>query len=117
MMVICRRLGWVLGASSSCGDDFIEPTDEEVDDLCRMAVHSGQELCANKYFLRCFVFDVGVLPTFILFMLGTNDMEIRLGITQVLKGMIPRRESVWDSVAVSGIADFLLGCGPALKIP
>ncbi|KAG4423737.1 hypothetical protein IFR04_003162 [Cadophora malorum] len=117
MMVICKRLGWVLDASSPGGDDFIEPTDEDVDDLCWMAVQSGQELCANKYFLRCFVFDVGVLPTFILFMLGTDDMDIRFGITQVLKGMIPRRESVWDSVAVSGIADFLLSCGPSLKIP
>ncbi|PVH73626.1 hypothetical protein DL98DRAFT_659332 [Cadophora sp. DSE1049] len=117
MMVICKRLGWVLGECSPGGEKTIEPTDESVDDLCRIAVHSGQELCANKYFLRCFVFDVGVLPTYILFMLGTEDMDIRYQITQVLRGMIPRRESVWDSVAISRIADVFLSCGPSLKIP
>ncbi|KAH7416684.1 hypothetical protein BKA64DRAFT_272898 [Cadophora sp. MPI-SDFR-AT-0126] len=117
MMVICKRLGWVLGECTPGEESTIEPIDESVDDLCRIGVQSGQELCANKYFLRCFVFDVGVLPMYILFILGTEDMDIRYQITQVLRGMIPRRESVWDSVAVSGIADFLLSCGPSLKIP
>ncbi|KAK0118517.1 hypothetical protein ONS95_007408 [Cadophora gregata] len=117
MMVICKRLGWVLGECSADGSPAIEPTDESVDDLCRRGVRSGEELCANKYFLRCFVFDVGVLPTYLLFMLGTEDMDVRYRITQVLRGMIPRRESVWDSAAVAGIADFLFSCGPSLKIP
>ncbi|KAL2064563.1 hypothetical protein VTL71DRAFT_3700 [Oculimacula yallundae] len=116
-MVIKRRLGWVLDDSVPSPGVVVEEYDESVDDVCRTMVDAGRELCVDKHFMRCFTFDPGVLPTLLLVMFGTEDLDIRFEITEILRDMIPRKESVWDSVDVSKLADVLYSHGSSLRIP
>ncbi|KAH9209926.1 hypothetical protein DL95DRAFT_526596 [Leptodontidium sp. 2 PMI_412] len=117
LTVITRRTGWVLGDFEPCSGNIVEQPEESSEDLCREVVESGKELCADKHFLRCFTFDPGVIPTLLLVIFCTEDMDIRYGVAGILRDMIPRRESVWDSAVVSSMADIILSRGSSLKIP
>ncbi|KAH7348918.1 hypothetical protein BKA65DRAFT_536827 [Rhexocercosporidium sp. MPI-PUGE-AT-0058] len=117
LLVITRRTGWVLGSLDPRSDNSIEEPEESDEELCREAVESGKELCSNEHFLRCFTFDPGAIPTLFMVIFCTEDMEIRSQVAGILRDMIPRRESVWDSVVVSNMADILLSRGASLQIP
>jgi hypothetical protein len=78
--------------------DLFIPISRKIIDLSKL-------VAADPSFRKTFVFDCGIVPRLFIVVCICLDMNVRREALQVLREIVPRREGVWDSLALVRVGE------------
>jgi hypothetical protein len=80
---------------------------------CRELVDLSMFVTNDPKFLKSFVWDCGIVPGLSIVIAACFEMSIRKEALGILRGIVPRREGVWDSVTAVDFGERCLGVSGA----
>lgn len=108
LLVMACETGFRIDTSRNMALEEVRNTYGSVRGLCEEMLHLGMLVVYDPEFVRCYVFDFGIIVCIFIILFATYDHDLEDQVVQILKAMRPRKEGVWDSSVMAGAAEMIV---------
>ncbi|KAH7382016.1 hypothetical protein BKA64DRAFT_218449 [Cadophora sp. MPI-SDFR-AT-0126] len=108
LLVMACEIGFRMETSTNMAMEEVQTKYGSVRGLCEEMLHLGRLVVHDPEFLKCYVFDFGIIMCIFIILFATYDHDLEEQTVQILKDMRPRKEGVWDSSAMAGAAEMIV---------
>ena len=84
--------------------DALSTRSDPITSSRKLLAHS-RALIANPHYPKCFVFDIGIIPSLLIIVVLCLDISLKKEALSILREMQPRIECVFDSRVVANVGD------------
>ncbi|PVH71821.1 hypothetical protein DL98DRAFT_520866 [Cadophora sp. DSE1049] len=108
LLVMACEVGFRIETSTNIAMEEAQTKYGSVRGLCEEMLHLGRLVVLDPEFLRCYVFDFGIIMCIFIILFATYDHDLEDQTVRILKAMRPRKEGVWDSSVMAGVAEMIV---------
>ena len=108
LLAMACEIGFRVDTSTNIALEEVRKTYGSVRGLCEEMLHLGTLVVYDSEFVRCYVFDFGIIMCIFIILFATYDHDLGDQVVQILKAMRPRKEGVWDSSVMAGAAEMIV---------
>ncbi|KAH9207033.1 hypothetical protein DL95DRAFT_528088 [Leptodontidium sp. 2 PMI_412] len=108
LLVMACGIGFRLEARTNIALQEVHTKYGSVRGLCEEMLRLGRMAVDDPAFLRCYVFDFGIIVCILVILFATNDPDLEKQTVKILRDMRPRKEGVWDSCVVTVMAETIV---------
>ncbi|KAK0111043.1 hypothetical protein ONS95_001423 [Cadophora gregata] len=108
LLVMACEVGFRIETSTNLALEEVLIKYGSVRGLCEEMLHLSGLVVHDPEFLRCYVFDFGIIMCIFIILFATVDRDLEDQTVGILKAMRPRKEGVWDSCVMAGVAEMIV---------